>query len=124
MATHSHPAGFDAAHWTAYTGQWSAEGILKGVSTPPYLETQGEEGYQPQATLAIPSGVDFSEPLNVPNADNPAYLLPNSEEQHALTVLKDYPDHLLARWFDLARSRSAGVYSYLVEDCLARCADK
>ena len=116
MATRSYPADFDAAHWTACTGQWSAEEILKNASPPRYLQIQGEENCQPQPTLAVPSSVDFSKPLNIPKTDHSGYLLPTSEEQRALTVLKDYPDHLLARWFDLARSQPAGMCS--VKDLL------
>ena len=116
MATHSYPADYDAAHLTTCTGQWSPGGIPKEVP-PRYLQTQGKESSQPQPALAIPSGVDFSEPLNIPNAGNLGYLFPTSEEQRALTVLKDYPDHLLARWFDLVRSQPAGMYS--VGDCLS-----
>ena len=116
MATHSYPADFDAAHWTARTGQWSADEILKKALPPRYLQIQGEEGYQPQPALALPSSVDFIKPLNIPKTDHSGYLLPTSEEQCALTVLKDYPDHLLARWFDLARSQPAGMYS--VKDLL------
>lgn len=92
-------------------GQWSAEGNLKEVSHPRYLQIPGEESCQPQPALAISSGADFSKPPSIPKADNSGYLFPTSEEQRALTVLKDYPDHLLARWFDLARSQPAGMYS-------------
>ena len=107
MASQSYPLSDEATYWTVDAGQWSSEQSLTEGLSSAHWQPQTDHGLHaqmgPDAFLA-----DFNGLPSVLSANQQRYAIPTEAEQRAVTLLKDFPAYVLARWFDLARRSPAG----------------
>ena len=108
---------FSSACWPAGQSQWSGEQHPSHHATSLPLhngQPRADRRRQLQPAIGMPS---LSSALG-------NYASPSRAEQGALSVLKDYPDHLLAQWFESARQGRSGksfsVFICMTDDCQTR----
>ena len=96
-------AAFNPGDWLASDNQRSDEPYPSHHSASLPLHGIGQLREDHRSHLQPP----FETPSSSGFLGN--YAFPSQTEQAALSVLKDYPDHLLAKWFELARQDRSGI---------------
>ena len=100
-------ASFNSGSWPASESQWSDEPHPSHPSTAPPLHSNRQPLVDHRSHLESTFESTFETPSLSSALSN--YPYPSRAEQGALSLLKDYPDRLLGKWFELARQDQYGI---------------